>query len=150
MAQLTRGNSGTLVVSGTADRVAIFNSDGELVSGNTTTDQLSYLDNTTSLTTVLLNDNQSSATNIFEYDATLNPFARIEYSINRGTNREIGTIEVATNGTTLDIIQEYNEVGTSGITITAQVDGNGNVEIRYTSTSTSTVGTFKYIMRSWA
>lgn len=150
MAQLTRGSQGTLVVSGTADRVAIFDEDGELKAANTTTDQLSYLDNTTPLTTVVLNDNQVTETNIFEYDKTENPFAIIEYSIQRGTNREKGSLEVTTDGTSVDITQEYTEIGSSGVTITAQVDGDGNVEIRYVSTSTSATPTFKYIMRSWA
>lgn len=102
----------------------------------------------TILTNVALSDNSALA-NVFTYSATAYEAAIVEYSIARGAgNREVGQLLIATDGSTVNMSQASSVLGTVGVTLSADISG-GSVRVRYTSTSTGTAPTFKYIMRRW-
>lgn len=133
----------------TASRVVVSNGSGFISADDITPTELGYLNDVVPLTQVALNDNQVSAANIFTYSASSFESSVIEYSISRGSgNREVGRLMVATDGTSVNMSQDQNILGTIGVTLSADISG-GNVRIRYTSTSTGTAPTFNYIQRRW-
>lgn len=137
-------------VTGTATRVAIFNNSGNLEADATITpSMLAFLSNVVDLTTVSLADNQSSAADVFSLAATYTS-AVVFYSISRGTaNKATGLLLLTNDGTNADIVELAGDLGTIGVTLTADVSG-GNVRVRYTSTNTGTAPTFKYSAIRWA
>ena len=100
--------------------------------------------------TVALNDNQSSADNVLTWTASTYDIIHLRYSIKRGSAiLESGEIHIATDGTNASIAQAGASVGTTGVTFTVDVSG-GSLRLRYTSTSTGTAPSFKYIEEKWA
>jgi hypothetical protein len=91
---------------------------------------------------VVLLNNQSTPQLLFSYPKT-NRFSFFLFSIERnGTFQQIYTQKV-TDGNTVSGGNNSNNIGTTGITITAAIVGD-NVEIYYISTNTGFNGTFKY------
>jgi hypothetical protein len=133
----------------TATKVAVTDSSGVLSTSSVTPTELTFLTNAVPLTSVALSDNQASAANVLTYAKTYTA-AVIDYSISRGAaNVRCGQLFVSNDGTNPSIADSSAEIGTSGVTLTADISG-ANVRIRYTSTSTGTAPTFKYTMRPWA
>lgn len=135
-----------------ASLVVVSDASGFLTTSTVTSAQLStFFSGLTLLTTVSLSDNQSSAANVFTYVAATYPKAIIDYSIDRGSsNIELGRLMVVTDASaSVNITQTTSALGASGVTLTADYNSS-NVRIRYTSTSTGTAPTFKYIARQWA
>jgi len=101
-----------------------------------------------------INDNQVAADTLATYDATLYPFAIVDYSIVRNGQRRVGTITVTHDGATAfftDTSTPTGGVGINGaaIPLTA-VFSAGDILLQYTSSSTGFSGTFKASMRRWA
>lgn len=97
---------------------------------------------------ITINDNQVSATAAFSYDAATYRFAVVEYSVERDGDYRVGRMLVSNDGTTTGFSDDFVETSSVGVTFSAVISG-GNVEIRYTSTSTGFTGTFKYTIRRW-
>lgn len=134
----------------TPTTVAILDASGFLASSAITPTELTYLNDFIPLTSVTLVDNQVAAANVFTYTAASFTSSIVEYSITRGAgNQEVGQLLIATDGTTVNMTQVASQLGTIGVTLTADISG-GAVRVRYTSTSTGTAPTFKYIQRRWA
>lgn len=155
MSTILRGlGAGTqsYVVSGTADRVAVFDSNGELAAADTTSSQLSYLDNTQALTEVTMLDDQSTAVTFISYESASFPFTVIEYSIERDIeNREFGVLRVTSNSTDVNFSQErvsLPSVDAVGVTISATVN-NGEVRLQYATTSSGNDAKCNFIIRKW-
>lgn len=97
---------------------------------------------------ITLNDNQTSAANLFTLDATTINHAIIEYSIIRGTAYRTGRLLIVSDGTTTGESSDHVETSDPGVTITTDISGS-DLRVRYTSTSTGQSGTFKYSVRKW-
>lgn len=94
---------------------------------------------------ITLLDNQTVATaSGIVLPSTENKFIRIEYKMSRGTNHRVGIFTVNVIGTTVSHHDDYEEnASTVGVTLTP-VAGANKVEIKYTTTSTSTTVTMDY------
>lgn len=138
------------IVSATVNEVAQFNSStGYLESSGILNTELDFLDDVTALSNVNLADNQASAADVLSIAAT-NTSILIIYSIQRGaSNVESGIINLCNDGSTASLAAYGSSVGTSGVTLSADVSG-GNVRLRYTSTNTGTAPVFKYKLHKWA
>lgn len=103
----------------------------------------------TDFISVVLLDNQATPQVLFRYPS-IKRFSFFLFSIERnGAFQQIYTQKV-TNGVTVAGGNNSNNVGTTGITITAGIVGS-NVEIYYTSTNTGFNGIFKYLaIEQWS
>lgn len=142
------GGSGATTVTGTANTVATFNSNGELAASTVVSvSELGWLDNASIAVSTTLSDNQASATTIASYETTYLG-CEIEYVISRGTgNVRVGALYIATDGSSV----AYNDdqrvlLGTTGVTLSAVVSGS-NINFQYTSTSTGTAPSIEYWVR---
>lgn len=158
------GTSGTLVQNSTAtvsdsgvlnlpnlsiDTVLIGNGSKDVVSSSVTSSSLTYLLNNEGLTTFNMADNQVSAADVATWPHASFTSIHLEYSIARGAgNRENGDLFLITDGTSISISQDYNNIGTSGVSFSADISG-ANVRLRYTSTSTGTAPSMKYKVSKW-
>lgn len=143
---------GASAVTGTANRIAIFNSDGRLVSDSTITptDLSDLIQDYEELTTATLVDNTSSATTITSWTAATYDSVILQYSLKRGSaNKEVGVLKIATDGSSTALSQsDIATLGTLGVTFTADVS-SGSLRLRYTTTSTGTDVTMKYRAYRW-
>lgn len=97
----------------------------------------------------LIND-QASPITVFSYDANSFNYSIIEFSISRGTERQVGRLLVANTATTAGINRDsltMTGVGT-GVDFSVTVL-SGQVNIQYTSTDTGFNSAMKYTIRQW-
>lgn len=73
----------------------------------------------------------------------------VNYSIIRGTSKEIGTLPITTNGTTAAISSVGSDIPTVGVTFSAVISGS-NLVLEYTTTSTGTAATMQYYIVRWS
>lgn len=102
---------------------------------------------------ITLSDNVSSPATFVTYAAVTYPFAIIEFSVIRGGVYQIGRMLIANDGTTnvsLTVDSDSTLDADNGITFSASIDGFGNLNLAYVSTSTGNNATFKYLVRRWA
>lgn len=102
-------------------------------------------------TTVTLTDNTTAGVAV-TFDANADGTAIfVDYSLTRGTgNKEVGHMVLMNDGTNA-YKTEYGTFtqGTPGVTFDVQVNGSGNLELQYDTTSTGENATFKYAARRW-
>ena len=140
----------TKLASGTASRVVTNDGSGVMQDDAITTTELSFLDDVTALSTVVLTDNTSSPTAaITAAHASFNVI-KMEYSISRGSAIiESGIINIVTDGSTASIAQgAVAGIGSTGVVFTVDVSGS-NVRLLYTTTSTGTNASLKYKAHKW-
>lgn len=133
----------------TASRAVVSDSSGVLSSSAITSTEVTYLDDNEPLTSVTLTDNTASATNVATWTAASFDSIFIDYTIKRSTTAfEAGRIYLTTDGTNAAIAQTGASIGSTGVTLTADVSG-GSLRLRYTTTSTGSNATFKYKLNKW-
>lgn len=93
-------------------------------------------------------DNQAAPTTLFSYDAATNKYAVIEYSIERGSDDQVGTLYVVNNGVSVSITNQFTNTSSVGVTFSASLSA-GNVNIEYVSTSTGQTGELRHSTRRW-
>lgn len=97
--------------------------------------------------TVVLNDNASGTAIIYAH-ATYN-FAEIIYSLSRDSQRRMGRLIVVTNGTTVTLIDDFNDLlDASGVTFSSVVNGS-NININYALSNTGFNANLKYVIKRW-
>jgi len=101
-----------------------------------------------SLTSVTLNDNTSNGTVATFVSATTN-VVFIQYSLKRGTNFQVGELKIVNDGTSPQIIDANKDIGDCGTTFSVSISGS-NLLLQYTTTSTGTAVSMKYLPVSWA
>lgn len=133
----------------TASKVAVTDGSGVVTTANATAAEANWLVNTEALQQLALNDNQASAATIDSWaHASFDSFV-IKYSLKRGTsNKEVGTLMIATDGTNASIAQAASSLGTLGVTFSVDVSG-ADVRLRYVSTSTGTAPTISWRIEKW-
>lgn len=137
------------LASGTADLVLVNNGSGVMSESAITATELSFLSGVTPLTTVALADNQVAAADALTIPVA-NTYCFILYSIKRGAaNVEGGMMVLLNDGTSADLTIDSGLIGTTGVTLTADVSG-ANVRVRYTSTATGVAPSLKYAVIKWA
>jgi hypothetical protein len=96
----------------------------------------------------VINDNASSKANLVDPDTSTNVqfdlsrenFIEFDYILTRGTARRTGRLTIAGTPTGVYLDDSFTENAATGVTFF--VDSSGTIQ--YTSTNTSTTGTFKY------
>lgn len=79
-----------------------------------------------------------------------NRFTFIDYSIARGTAVACGRLLITNDASSASLASNgYVEQGVVGVVFGVQVSA-GNVEVRYTTTSTGQNATFKYSLKQWS
>lgn len=100
-------------------------------------------------TRVLLANNQVSAADIFTVSQTTFDSLIVKYSLTRDTTKEIGHMFITHNGTTASISTIGSEVGTTGVTFTADLSG-GNLRLRYTTNNSPAFSAeMRYSVDKW-
>lgn len=132
-----------------ASQIVITDANGQLTHYGSGIAILDYLVDTAGITSVNLNDNQASAANIFTIAHASRNIIFFKYSIRRGTaNLEAGDITIITDGTNASIAVSGTSLGTTGVTLSADVSGT-DVRLRYTSTPTGTAPYIYFNRISW-
>jgi hypothetical protein len=89
---------------------------------------------------------------LFSFPQSKN-FCVVEYSAVRGSNYRLGTLLVTNDGTNINVIDTFSEIGDTQLELASPAVSHtfngGNVEIRYNSAG-GLAGTFKKLMRRWA
>jgi hypothetical protein len=73
----------------------------------------------------------------------------VDFSLNRGTTRETGTIWITTDGTNVDIATGGAYIGSTGVTFSGLISG-GNIQLNYSTTATGNTATMKFMLRRWS
>lgn len=102
-----------------------------------------------SLSTVLLANNQASPANVFSVSAAGSENLVIEYSVLRGVAKDTGTIVISHNGTDVSFATYGATISDTGVILSADLD-SGNIRLRYTSTNTGSAPTIKYLVKRWS
>jgi hypothetical protein len=145
----TRLNALGLPSGSTGNKVLVTDSTPAIVESSVSSSSLLYLLNTESLQTVTLVDNTGSATNVATWDSTLYTSIHIEYSIKRGSAIESGTIVLSSDGSSVAMAQGgIASLSSTGATLTADLSA-GSIRLRYTTTSTGSDATMKYVVKKW-
>lgn len=95
-----------------------------------------------------LNDNTTNGT-VFTVQYAGSEYMIIDFSVNRATTRETGTLHVTSDGTNVSISEGGSYLGTSGVSFSGIISG-GNLILRYTTTSTGSTATMKFMVRRWS
>jgi hypothetical protein len=95
-----------------------------------------------------INDNTTNGV-VTSYNYLGSEYAIIDFSIHRGTTRDTGTIWVTTNGTTVEVAMGGAYINNSGVLFTGAII-SGVFYLYYTSTSTGSAGTIKFMVRRWS
>lgn len=101
-----------------------------------------------SLNTSTLTDNTTNGT-VFSVAFAGSQNIIVEYSIIRSGVKEIGTIDLTTNGTLVAIATNGSATGATGVTFSGVISGS-NLVLQYTTTSTGSDATMKYEIRRWS
>ena len=114
-------------------------------SGNTVIGGVTY----TKIATQAIADNQTNA--VFTSFVTADAQALfIDYTLNRaGDGFRTGTLHIITDGTTVSVSDSGSEIGSTGVTFNAAINGL-NIDVNYSSTSTTNTGSMRYHARYWA
>jgi len=105
-----------------------------------------------SLLTSTLNDATTNGT-VTSYNYTGSEHAIIDYSIVRGANTDTASLYVTSDGTNVSIASGGSFLGSNGIVFTGQLTGsypNQVLTILYTTTSTGSSATMKFMIRRWS
>lgn len=133
----------------TTSRAMVTDGSGFSSVANATAAEVNWLVDTEALQQLALADNQAAAATIDSWaHASFDSFV-IKYSLKRGTsNKEVGTLMIATDGTNASIAQSASSLGTLGVTFSVDVSG-ADVRLRYVSTSTGTAPTISWRIEKW-
>jgi hypothetical protein len=100
------------------------------------------------LVTSTLADNTTN--NVFTVNYASSEHMIVDFSLNRGTAREAGTIHITTDGINVSVTTTGATLnGASGITFSGDIVGP-LLRLRYTSTATGDTATMKYMLRRWS
>lgn len=133
-------NGNNIVSVSNGDINIVPNGTGNTVIGGVTYTQVStqaIADNTT--TTVFVSYAVAQAQALF-----------IDYTLSRaGDGFRTGTLYVIQDGSTVSVSDVGSEIGNTGVTFDAVINGT-DIDVRYTSSSTGNTGSMKYHARYWA
>jgi hypothetical protein len=100
------------------------------------------------IATTTLNDNTTNGT-VYTVSYVGSEYQIVDFSINRGSTRETGTIWITSDGTNVDVTTGAAYIGTSGVTFNGIISGS-NLLLRYNTTSTGSSATMKFMIRRWS
>lgn len=141
-----------LILEGTlfSDQTAIYNGTEFKIN-----DVVRYFNGTDywqqeSLKNTTLLDAQGSLTNVFSVVAAGSENMIVEFSLVRGSTKEIGSLFITHDGINTSLTKTSTLVGGApGIDFDADID-SGNLRVRYQSTATGDDADFKFIIKRWS
>lgn len=96
--------------------------------------------------TSTLTDNTTGTVLQFSVASTKNIV--VDYSITRGAGKETGQVILSTDGTNVQVSGQASTVVDCGVSFSGDIN-SGNVRLRYTTTSTGSNATMKYVVKRW-
>jgi hypothetical protein len=137
---------------GTVDSTGLWTLDTLSVTNNTTlttvdVDQINangYV--VDALASATLTDNTSGT--VFQFAVADNKNIIVEYSLTRSTGKETGQIIMSSNGTTVQVSGQASTLVDCGVSFSGDVN-SGNIRLLYTTTSTGSNATMKYVTKRW-
>ena len=100
------------------------------------------------LAVTTLTDNTSNGT-VFSVNYAGSEYMIIDFSLNRSTSRETGSLYVTTDGTNVSVAEGGSYLGSTGILFSGSISGP-NFILQYTSTATGSSATMKFMVRRWS
>lgn len=139
------GGSGGSTVTGTAETVAIFNENGELVgSADIDLTALNFLAGAQGGLSEVLSANVASATELNSWNATTYKHVHVHYGIVRGSAFSSGLVIVTSDGSSVSYTDVGSaSVGDTGITLSADISA-GQIRLLYTSDGSGPSANFVY------
>lgn len=114
-------------------------------TGNTVVGGVTY----TQVATQAIADN-TTTTVFVSYAVAQAQALFIDYTLSRaGNGFRTGTLYVIQDGSTVSVSDVGSEIGNTGVTFDAVINGT-DIDVRYTSSSTGNTGSMKYHARYWA
>lgn len=114
-------------------------------TGNTVVGGVTY----TQVATQAIADN-TTTTVFVSYAVAQAQALFIDYTLSRaGDGFRTGTLYVIQDGSTVSVSDVGSEIGNTGVTFDAVINGT-DIDVRYTSSSTGNTGSMKYHARYWA
>ena len=98
--------------------------------------------------TISLVDNTSIPTTAISYSASSYNYTIVEYSLTRGSAKQVGRMLVVNDSTNVSLHNDFSNLNDTGIIFTATVSG-GNVLIQYVTNNTGFNGFLRYSLRQW-
>ena len=95
-----------------------------------------------------LADNTTGGT-VFSVAATGSEYMIIDFSLNRSSSRETGTIYVTSDGTSVDVATGGAYLGTTGVSFSGAIS-LGTFTLNYDTTATGSTATMKFMVRRWS
>jgi hypothetical protein len=148
---LDPSNGDTVIIldgTGFADQIGTF--DGTVFNFN---NKVRFFNGTdyweqSNIVTSALADNTSA--NVFSVNYTNSEYMIVDFSLSRGVMREAGTLHVVTDGTAVSVTTSGTTLnGATGVTFSGTIVGP-LLELVYTTTSTGSPATMKYMIRRWS
>ena len=133
-----------------ADTIGIF--DGSLWTFNKKVRYFNGADywEVSSLNSAVLTNNQVSAADIFAINWLGSENMIMDYSVSRGTTKEVGTLYITTDGTNVGIATANVESsGYPGIQFSGAIVGSA-IHIQYTSDNSGSNGQIKWTLKRWS
>jgi hypothetical protein len=97
---------------------------------------------------ISLVDDTSTPTTAFSYDASLYNYSIVEYSLTRGSTKQVGRMLIVNDSTNVTINNDFSTLGDPGVIFSASISGT-DVLIQYITTSTGFNAFLKYSIRQW-
>ncbi len=73
----------------------------------------------------------------------------VEYSLLRGTTKEVGTLHITTDGTSVAVTTSGAYIGSNGVSFTGDISGS-DLRLRYTTSASGDSATMKYYVKRWS
>jgi hypothetical protein len=132
---------------GFADQIGIF--DGTTWEFSRRRRQFSGIDyyEESAVYTSVITDNTTSQ--LFSINASGSEYSIIDYSIKRGTAREVGSLYIVHDGTNSTVTGSNSALAATGVYFSTSIVG-GLLKLNYTADNAGVNGVFKFILRRWS
>ncbi len=130
------------------DTTWVFNDKVRYFNIDTATGQYNYFEQDAIAVSTLADNTVNGVVTSFNYPGS--EFMIIDFSINRGTARDTGTIWVTTDGVSVvEVATGGAYINNSGTTFSGEIV-SGVFSLLYTTTSTGSAATMKFMIRRWS
>jgi hypothetical protein len=131
-----------------ADQVAVFNGTSWQVNNPVRYfNGANYFEQSALITSTLADATTNGTVFSVAYAGSQNQI--VEYSVIRGSAKEVGTINLTTDGTNVGISVDGSSTAPTGVSFSAVISGS-NLILQYTTTSTGSAATMMYNVRRWS
>jgi hypothetical protein len=145
---IQEGNSFQDQIGKWNDTAWVFNDKVRYFNIDTATGVYSYFEQDAIAVSTLTDNTANGTVTSFNYPGS--EFMIVDFSVNRGSARDTGTIWVTTDGiSTVEVATGGAYINNSGVSFSGSISG-GVFSLLYTTTSTGSDATMKFMIRRWS